>query len=189
MSHFRLTIQFMHTLGDMAKALNRSPVYLSGIQKRFALPVFEGAAYSDAYLAFVRALIALRAFNIAEDTLLDLWHLEKKLLQLLHVDSAGSRTWFLDACGATTHPERRLLLTNHDLGIPLTGGEVQTGLNFADSLPELFAGNEMGEDALRVLRKCLKIRACILADIATALPHVRAAVKQAAALIKTNQKS
>ena len=37
----------MHTLGDMAKALNRAPVYLAGLQKRFELPVFEGAAYSD----------------------------------------------------------------------------------------------------------------------------------------------
>ena len=65
-------------------------------------------------------------------------------LQLLHVDSTGSRTWFLDSCGVTTHPERRLLLTNHDLGVPLTGGEVQTGLNFADSCPELFVISENG---------------------------------------------
>ena len=37
----------MHTLGDMIKALNRSPVYLAGLQTRFELPVFEGAAYSN----------------------------------------------------------------------------------------------------------------------------------------------
>ena len=30
----------MHTLGDMAKLLNRSPVYLTGLQKRFELPAF-----------------------------------------------------------------------------------------------------------------------------------------------------
>ena len=77
-----------------------------------------------------------------------------------------------------------MLLTNHDLGVTLTGNEVQTGLNFADSLPELFAGKEMGEDALRVLREILKIRARILADSATELPHVRAAVKWAAPLTK-----
>lgn len=179
----------MHTLGDIAKSLNRSQVYLSGLQKRFDLPVFEGAAYSDAYLAFLRTIIALRTFDIAEETLRDLWHLERKLLQLLHVDSTGSRSWFLDSCGATTHPERRLLLTSHDLGVPLTGSEVQAGLNFSTSLPELFAGNEMGEDALRVLREGLKLRGRILADVAAELPHVRAAVKQAAALTKTNQKS
>jgi hypothetical protein len=174
----------MHTFGDIAKLLNRSPVYMSGLQKRFELPAFEGPAYSPTYLAFLRGIVALRTFDIAEETLRDLWHLEKKLLQLLHVDSTGSTTWFLDSCGATTHPERRLLLTNHDLGAPLTGGEVQTGLNFSDSLPELFAGKDMGEDALRVLRDILKIRARILADLAAELPHVRTSARRAAALIR-----
>jgi hypothetical protein len=174
----------MYNFGDMAKVLNRSPVYLSGLQKRFELPVFEDATYSSAYVAFLRGVIALRTFDISEETLRDLWLLEKKLLQLLHVDSTGSRTWFLDSCGATTNSECRLLLTNHDLDIPLTGSEVQTGLNFADSLPELFAGKEMGEDVLRVLRECLKIRARILAEIATELPQVRASVKWAMPLAK-----
>ena len=101
------------------------------------------------------------------------------------MDSTGSLTWFLDSCGATGHPERRLLLTNHDLGVPLTGSEVQTGLNFANSLPELFAGKEMGEDALRVLRECLKIRARIQTEVAAELPHVRAAIKWAKALVNS----
>ena len=170
----------VHSLGDISEALNRAAVYVSGLQVRFELPVLEGAAYSNAYLELLRTIIALRTFNTSEESLRDLWHLEKKLLQLLHVDSTGSRTWFLDSCGATTHLRRRLLLTNHDLGVPLTGTEIQTGLNFADSLPELFAGKEMGEDALRVLRECLKIRAGILAGLATELPHVRIAAKWAA---------
>ena len=59
---------------------------------------------------------------------------------------------------------------------------MQTGLNFATSLPELFAGREMGEDVLRVLRECLKLRARILAAIATELPHVRAATRWATRL-------
>lgn len=169
----------MHTFGDMAAALNRSTVYLSGLQKRFELPAFEGAAYSPAYLAYLRGVIHLRTFDISEESLRDLWHLEKKLLQLLHVDSAGSPTWFLDSCGMVSHPKRRLLLSNYDLGVPISPGELQTGLNFADTLPELFAGKEMGEDALRVLRECLKICARILADLTTELPHVRTAVKWA----------
>ena len=174
----------MRSLGEISKSLSRAAVYVSGLQTRFELPVLEGAAYSNAYLDFLRALVTLRRLNISEELLRDLWHLEKKLLQLLHVDSTGSPTWFLDSCGATTHPERRLLLTNHDLGIPLTGSEVQTGLNFANSLPELFAGKEMGEDALRVLRECLKLRARILAEIAAELPHVRSAFKWATPLLK-----
>ena len=174
----------MHTMGDICKALNRSAVYVSGLQARFDLPAMAGAAYSDAYLACLRSIVSLRTFNIPEDTLRDLWHLEKKLLQLLHVDSLGSPSWFLDDCGATTHPERRLLLTNYDLGEPLGGSSVQSGLNFGESVPELFAGQEMGEDAIRVLHESLEIRARILADLATELPNVRASIKWAAALAK-----
>ena len=36
------------TLKEMAASLNRPTVYLSGLQKRFELPVFSGAAYSPA---------------------------------------------------------------------------------------------------------------------------------------------
>lgn len=132
----------MRSLGEMSKSLNRATVYVSGLQTRFELPVMEGATYSNAYLEFLRTLVAMRTLNISEETLRDLWHLEKKLLQLLHVDSTGSSTWFLDSCGLTTHRERRLLLTNYDLGISLNGTEIQTGLNFATALPELFAGKE-----------------------------------------------
>jgi hypothetical protein len=53
---------------------------------------------------------------------------------------------------------------------------VQLGLNFADTAPELFAGQEMGEDALRVLNEYRKLHARISADVRTELPQVRAAV-------------
>ena len=78
------------TLKEMAASLHRSTVYLAGLQKRFELPVCSGAAYPPAYVAFLRGLTALRTFDVAEETLRELWHLEKKLLQLLHVDSTGS---------------------------------------------------------------------------------------------------
>jgi len=54
----------------------------------------------------------------------------------------------------------------------------------AESLPELFAGQEMGEDALRVLHESLKLRARILADIAAELPHLRTTLKWATHLAK-----
>lgn len=174
----------MHTFSDLAKSLNRPTVYLSGLQKRFELPAYEGPAYSNAYLAFLRTVVALRTFDIPEDTLRDLWQLEKKLLQLLHVDSTGSPTWFLDACGAITRRDRRLLLTNHDVGVALTGGAVQAGLNFAETPAELFAGTEMGEDAIRVLREILKLRTRILTELTTELPHVRAAAQWVATLTR-----
>jgi|UniRef100_UPI0037832605 hypothetical protein len=84
--------------------------------------------------------------------------------------SAGSR------CGATTSPKRRILLTNRELGAEAHGKGVQLGLNFADTAPELFAGLEMGEDALRVLNDYRKLHARITADVKAELPQVRAAV-------------
>jgi hypothetical protein len=170
----------MQTLGDMAKALNRSPVYLRGLQTRFDLPVVEGAAYASAYQAFLRTVVFLRTLSIAEDTLLRLWKFEKKLLQLLHVDSTGSRTWFLDSCGSVAHRERRLLLSNHDLGVPIPSKELQLGLNFADKLPELFGGAEMGEDAIRVLNEYIPLLGRIRSEIAAELPHLREAAQWAA---------
>ena len=169
----------LHTLADLARALHRSAVYLHGIQARFELPAFDGDGYSTAYLELLRTLVYLRTLAVSEETLRDLWQIEKKLLQLLHADSTGSPTWFLDSCGATTHPERRLLLTNHDLGVPLTGSAVQTGLNFTEALPELFAGRDMGEDVLRVLNDYLKLHSRILDAIQSELPLLRATTRWA----------
>lgn len=163
------------TLGEVAKALNRSPVYLRGLQTRFTLPVCEGAAYTDAYLAFLRNVVLLRACGISEDALLRLWHLEKKLLTLIHADATGSSTWFLDECGKTTHRKRRLLLSNRDLGVAIPSRMLQLGLNFGDALPELFGGREMGEDALRVLETYLTALATLRHDAANELPMLRAA--------------
>jgi len=160
----------MHTLGEMAKALNRPAMVLHGLQSRFDLPAFEGAGYSDAYLAFVRAVVFLRMLNVSEETLLKLWHLEKKLLTLLHVDSVGSPTWFLDACGPTNKPRHRLLLTNFNMGFDLKSGTIQLGLNFSEATRELFEGKEMGEDALRVLGQYLRIFSRIQTGIGAEVP-------------------
>jgi hypothetical protein len=166
----------MHTLAEIAKSLNRSVVYLSGLQSRFELPVLEGAGYTQPYLAFLQTLVHLRTLSITEETLRDLWHIEKKLLVLLHADSTESPTWFLDSCGASTSPKRRLLLTNYELGAEVHGKGVQLGLNFADTTSELFAGQEMGEDALRVLNDYRKIYARISAEVKAELPQVRASI-------------
>ncbi len=169
----------MPTLGDMANALNRSQLVLRDVLKRFEVPLAKDDRYSDATLAFLRTVIFLRALNIGEDRLRELWRLEKKLLQLLHVDSAGSPTWFLDACGLTNHPRRRLLLSNFDLGFALPVRAVQLGLNFADVGAELFAGKEMGEDAIRVLVETLKLHHAICADAAGERPLAIAAIRWA----------
>jgi hypothetical protein len=169
----------MHTFADLAKALNRSSVYLAGLQSRFELPTFDGAGYSEPYLAFLQTVVHLRTLSITEETLRDLWHIEKKLLVLLHADTTGSPTWFLDSCGATTRPKRRLLLTNYELGAEVHGKGLQLGLNFADTAPELFAGQEMGEDALLVMKEYRKLYGGLSADVKADLPHLRAAVSSA----------
>ncbi len=114
----------MHTLADLTKTFNRSTVYLSGLQSRFELPMFDREGYLEPYLAFLQTVAHLRTLSTTEETLRDLWHIEKKRLVLLHADSTGSPTWFLDSCGATTSPKRRLLLTNYDME-PAQGKGVQ----------------------------------------------------------------
>jgi len=52
-----------HTLAEMAARLNRPAVVVSGLQNRFELPAFEGAGYSDAYLAFLKTLVFLRTLG------------------------------------------------------------------------------------------------------------------------------
>lgn len=169
-----------HTLADMATALNRPVIVITSLQHRFELPSFSSEGYSTAYLAFLRTLLCLRALAIADDRVLELWNLEKKLLQLIHADSTGSKTWFLDCCGRTNNLARRLLLTNYDIGIAVPSHAIQLGLDFEQGAPELFAGTEMGEDALRVLNKIIPLQTGIRADIATELPHLRHTVKWAA---------
>jgi len=173
----------MHTLGDMAKSLNRPAVYLHGLQTRFELPAFVGAGYSDAYLAFLRTIVFLRMLNVSVDSLCDLWHLERKLLQLLHVDSIGSPTWFLDNCGKKSHPRRRLLLTNYDMGVELPSRMIQLGLKFDTGPREFFTGKEMGEDAMRVLSDYLKNHKRIRADMNEEITLARAATVWAKRMI------
>ena len=79
-----------HTFADLAKALNRYTVYLLGLPFRFELPTFEGESYSSAYLAFLQMVVHLRTLPITEETLGDLWHIEKKLFFPRHADSTGS---------------------------------------------------------------------------------------------------
>jgi hypothetical protein len=172
----------MHSFNDMATLLNISTVNLSRLQKRFDLPAFEGQGYPDVYLVFLRKLTALRTFGITEDTQLKLWSLEKKLMQLLHADPFHSPTWFLDFCTATSHPKQRLLLTNYDLGAPVPAKELQLGLNFNETGQELFGGQEMGEDAIRVLNQYISLFAAVRSELEKELPQVRAATKWVAHL-------
>jgi hypothetical protein len=135
----------------MAEKLNRPPVMLRGLQRSFKLPVCRGAGYSESYLAFLDTVLALRTLNVTEKTLLKLWRIERKLMRMLHADTTGSPTWFLDSCGSARNRKRRLLLSHFDIGATLPSGGIQLGLAFAEPQRELFTSREMGEDVLTVL--------------------------------------
>jgi len=166
----------MHTLAEMDEKLNRPVLHLRGLQRSFKLPAFKGAGYSDAYLAFLETVVALRTLNIPEKTLVRLWRIERKLMRLLNVDSASSPTWFLDSCGPTRNHKRRLLLSNFDTGAALPSGAIQLGLAFTEPEKELFTRQEMGEDALEVLKTYLAAYAEIHQTAQAELPRLFSAL-------------
>jgi hypothetical protein len=138
-------------------------VWVRGVQKRFGLPGLE--IYPEGYESFLRKIVHLRVLGVSEETLREFWAVERKLIEVLHLDPQSSPTWMVDACAYPADPDRRLLLSNIDLGFPLPATDLQIGLNFAASAPELFAGKEMGEDALR-----------LIIDYRTRLAGIRASV-------------
>ena len=164
------------TLGEMAKELNRPAVYLSGLQKRFDLPVLEGAGYSAAYFALLRKIVHLRMLSVPEDRLVELWKTEKHLLQLLHFDATDSPTWYFDECTRTRNPERRLLLTHYDLGREFTARMLQPRLDFAPASRGLFSQREAGDDVRRILDIYLKLYAEMQAQAAAETAQLRKAL-------------
>ena len=165
------------TLGDMAKALNRPAVYLTSLQKRFELPVLEGAAYSPAYFALLRKIVHLSLLGISEKDLVELWKTEKHLLQLLHFDATGSASWYLDECAHARHPERRLLLTHHDLGPEFLEKTLQPRLDFAPAPRGLFSHKEVGDDVRRVLDRYFSLYAEIQSQAVAESAQLRNALR------------
>ena len=165
------------TFATLCARLNRAPVNVRGLQRRFALPLLDSAAYAAPYQAFLETIIHLRILGVSEEKLLRLWALERSLMHLLHADSTGSPTSSVDACGSTGNRDHRLLLSNFDIGAFLPSGHVQLGLNFSDEKPqELFTAPEMGEDAILILRQYITLHQEILRDIQMEHPIVRAAL-------------
>jgi hypothetical protein len=112
----------------------------------------------------------------------------------------------VDACAYPSDPNRRLLLSNIDLGFdgtllpqsratpsglpsevfraasqaawfPQPVNAVQIGLNFATSTPELFARRDMGEDALRLISDYRSRLAVIRSTVASESRILRSALK------------
>ena len=135
---------------DLSQALVRPALWISRMRKRFGLPVLE--QYPECYVAFLRKIRDLRNLGVSEEKLGDLWDLERKLIEILHLDLGGGELSLIEGCSAEADPDRRLLISNADLGVPLMARDLQAGLDFSAGRPqELFDGGEMGEDALRLL--------------------------------------
>ena len=149
-----------YTFSQVCKAAGKDPFYIKNIQRALDLPIPEkNESYSKSYVEFLTTIISLRAFSVPLKKITELFELEKKILVLLHVDAlTDSKTWYLDACGRNNnsgHPENQLLLTEYDLGFPVTAEHVQHNLDFGERDKELFKGIEMGEDVRNVLSKYL----------------------------------
>jgi hypothetical protein len=164
------------SLAAIAQELNRPVVYLAGIQKRFDLPTCK--TYSPAYAEFLRKIFHLRILGATEDRLANLWKTEKHLLEVLHFSGDGSPTWFLDQCAETSHPERRLLLSNFDMGEGFDEQVLQPGLDFNPAAGGLFSQREVGEDALRVLARYCKLADEMRAVVAAESGPIKAALRR-----------
>jgi len=156
-------------------------VWVAGVQKRFGLPVLE--SYPEGYESFLRKIVHLRVLGVTEETLREFWAVERKLIEVLHLDPQSSPTWMVDACAFSADPDRRLLLSNIDLGSPLLATDIQIGLNFAASSPELFAGKEMGEDALRLISDYRTRLAVIRLSVSSELSVLKGAIKWGKGLV------
>jgi len=170
----------MKSIKELTTSLGRPAVWISGVQKRFGLPVLE--SYSEGYEAFLRKILHLRVLGVSEESLREFWAVERKLIEVLHLDPQSSPTWMVDACDYPSDRDRRLLLSNIDLGFPLPATDLQIGLNFAASAPELFAGREMGEDALRLISDYRSRLAGIRSYVDSELSVLKGAIKWAKGL-------
>jgi len=139
------------TLSQLSERLGRPALWISRMRKQFGLPVLE--QYPKSYEIFLRKIRDLKNLGVSEEKLRDLWHLEVKLIEILHLDLGQGELSVIEGCTAESDPSHRLLLSNADLGVPLMARDIQAGLDFKSRPRELFEGKEMGEDALRILRE------------------------------------
>ena len=158
----------------LSEVLDRPALWVTRMRKRFGLPVLED--YPECYVAFLRKIRDLRNLGVSEEKLGDLCDLERKLIEILHLDLGGGELSLIEGCSVEVAPDRRLLLSNADLGVPLMARDVQVGLDFSAGRPkELFDGKEMGEDALRLLGE---YRA-LLHEIRQTVAKVRVEIREA----------
>lgn len=169
-------------LNELAKVVGKSAPYVMTLQKKFGLPVSKD--YPAGYAVLVKKLVYLSVCSVPDKDIKALLAKERKLLELLKVDSLhDGGLWFESIC--TMKSDRtRLLLSGHDLGQPVDYGSIQTGLDFSERDKELFQAAEMGASALRELQRYADLLTTIRSRIRQELPVVEASLKWGGASAK-----
>jgi hypothetical protein len=164
-------------LGELAKQVGKSGPYVLTLQKKFGLPGSKD--YPEGYAVLVKKLIYLSICSVPDKDIKSLLSKEKKLLELLKVDSLhDGELWFESMC-TMKHGPSHLLFTGHDLGHPVECQTIQTGLDFSDREKELFQSSEMGASVLRELQRYSEILNKVKVRIAQELSIVESAQKWA----------
>jgi hypothetical protein len=167
------------TTTELIERLGRPALWITRMRKRFGLPILE--EYPECYVAFLRKIRDLRNLGVSEEKLGDLWDLERKLIAILHLDLGGGELSLIEGCSVEADPDHRLLLSNADLGVPLLARDVQAGLDFQSRPQELFDGQAMGEDALRLLGEYRNL----LKDVRELVGRERSVLKDSLRLAKS----
>lgn len=162
-------------LNVLAKRVEKSVPYVMTLQKKFGLPACKD--YPPGYVILAKKLIYLSICSVPDKEIKSLLSKEKKLLELLKVDSLhDGDLWFESMCSMLAG-SNRLLLSGHDLGHPIDCKVVQTGLDFSARDKELFQSHEMGASVLRELQRYSEVLKKIQARIRQELPYVESALK------------
>ena len=162
-------------LKSFARTVGKSVPFTMTLQRKYGLPVRED--YSEGYAVLAKKILYLSICSIPIKDTKALLGIERRLLELLKVDSLyDSADWFESLCTMKSGPTR-LLLTGYDIGHAIFGNTVQTGLDFSERESELFDDHEMGSDALLALNRYAKILAPIHRHLSRELPLIQQAEK------------
>jgi hypothetical protein len=162
-------------LNELAKKVEKSGAYVMTLQKKFGMPVCKD--YPEGYEVLVNKLVYLSICSVPDKEVKSLLGKERKLLELLKVDSLhDGPLWFESLC-TMKHGPTRLLLSGHDLGHPVAAQSVQTGLDFSEREKELFQSSEMGASALCELQRYAEVLGKVRERISQELPVVEEALK------------
>jgi hypothetical protein len=171
-------------LTDLAKAVEKSVPFVITLQRKHGLPRRD--EYSEGYAVLVKKLVYLSLCSVTVKDVKALLNSERGLLELLKVDSLhDAENWFELLCTMKCGPTR-LLLTGYDIGHPISGEALQTGLDFSEREKELFEDSEMGADALRCLKRYAETVVPIRHRIESAIPTLQQTINWCREVVKTD---